>query len=159
MNKRHLLLLASLAFITPAIAQDIEIYLGTGTDVGEASTEALANVLLIADTSGSMNEYVGTELGVNPDLYDPNFDYDTSTDNNNGLIYVYDTPYAWSGVTIRPEQNKCDAITQEFANNPADPDVKTKAVQWLPANLEDAYQDLYNQCATELGVDAIEDKQ
>ncbi|MEQ9208583.1 MAG: hypothetical protein RLN96_01895 [Pseudomonadales bacterium] len=66
MNKRHLLLLASLAFITPAIAQDIEIYLGTGTDVGEASTEALANVLLIADTSGSMNEYVGTELGVNP---------------------------------------------------------------------------------------------
>lgn len=158
MSKKYLLL-ASLAFILPVKAEDIEIYLGTGTDVRELGTDALANVMLVADTSGSMNEYVGAELGANPAPYDPNFDYDASTDNNNGLIYVYDTPYAWSGVTIRPEQNRCDAITQEFANNPADPDVKTKAVQWLPNNLEEAYLDLYNQCEVGLGVEDIEDKQ
>ena len=159
MNNKYFLFLAALAFIAPAKAQDIEIYLGTGTEVSEAATEALANVLLIADTSGSMNEFVGAELGVNPDLYDPDFNYDTTNDDQDDWIYVYDTPYAWSGVVIRPEQNKCDAITQEFANNPADPDLKTKAVQWLPTNLEDAYEELYNQCEIGLGIEDIEDKQ
>jgi type IV pilus assembly protein PilY1 len=124
-----------LCLSAPAISQDIEIYsatLGTG-DAGTINP----NLLFIADTSGSMAEYVATEVTRDTGNYDPDFDYGDDGDAaDDDYIYVYDSVESYSGVYITPAQNACQTIDTTWANNPEYPVYFGQAMQWIPQLVE-----------------------
>ena len=126
---------AFMCLSAPAVPQDIEIYsatLGTG-DAGTINP----NLLFIADTSGSMAEYVATEVTKDTGSYDPNVDY--GNDGNaadDDYIYVYDSVESYSGVYITPAQNACQTIDTTIANNPEYPVYFGQAMQWIPQLVE-----------------------
>lgn len=126
---------AVMGLSTPAVSQDIEIYsatLGTG-DAGAINP----NLLFIADTSGSMAQYVATEVTKDTGNYDPSIDYGGDGDAaDDDYIYVYDSVESYTGVYITPAQNSCQTIDDTLANNPNYPVYFGQAMQWIPALVE-----------------------
>jgi|GEM_PF-427496 len=126
---------ALICLSTSAIPQDIEIYsatLGTG-DAGAINP----NLLFIADTSGSMGEYVATEVTKDTGNYDPSVDYGGDGDAaDDDYIYVYDSVESYSGVYVTPAQNSCETIDNTHAANPNYPVYLGQAMQWIPALVE-----------------------
>ncbi len=118
----HLIgLFISAIFIAPAVAEDIEIYVGNAA----ATVEVKPNLLFIIDTSGSMRIKVNTQ-----EPYDVSHDYSTDSsscfDNDRIYFSTGDTPTCdaptdnWFNKTAL----KCDAATVPLFNE-VDPIVTT----------------------------------
>ncbi|MBC6429261.1 MAG: hypothetical protein GDA55_08585 [Cellvibrionales bacterium] len=104
---------------------DLEIYASTDPSWKDGTSRTQPNLLLIADTSLDMRG----GYPVPWKSYDPNADYGDPDDDR---IYVYNGPDHFSGVTITPEQNRCQAMKDEHQANPKHPRFVGRAIQWHP---------------------------
>ena len=108
-------------------AQDIEIYnqiFSAQNAAGEVPSGLNPNILFVLDTSGSMDRRTPVRVSsVNNGPYDPDIDY--GNDGNaadDELIYVYfANNLTFQGVTIRPDQNRCQAYRDHQIENPENP--------------------------------------
>lgn len=109
----HLIgLVISAVFMAPAVAEDIEIYVGNAA----ATVEVKPNLLFIVDTSGSMRNKVQTQVP-----YDISHDYSGDA----GSCFDNDRVYFSTGTTptdcatndwFNKDALKCDAATQPMFN-------------------------------------------
>ena len=116
----HLIgLFISAIFMAPAVAEDIEIYVGNAA----ATVEVKPNLLFIVDTSGSMRIKVQTQ-----EPYDISHDYsgDSGSCFDNDRIYFStgDTPACGTDNWFNKTALKCDAATDPMFNT-VDPVVTT----------------------------------
>lgn len=129
--------IVSCLFSSSSLAQpnrgDLEIYeTAIGTN-NAGSNSVQPNLLFIADTSGSMDDYVAVEYQLTKDAYVPTFDYGgDGAAADDDYIYVYDDIETFSGVTITQAQNKCNALTTAHTNSPSFPLFSDKVLQWKP---------------------------
>ena len=114
------ILLSLLLLTTPALADDTEIFFSQ--DVLADTESFQPNVLFIFDTSGSMGDDITTQ-----NAYDPSHDYGGVGDDT---IYVYNTNYRYRHITIEPERNSCQAMTDHLDTNPGTPVYVGKAAEW-----------------------------
>lgn len=104
-------LFISAIFMAPAVAEDIEIYVGNAA----ATVEVKPNLLFIVDTSGSMRIKVNTQ-----EPYDISHDYSADSgscfDNDRIYFSTGDTPACGTDNWFNRTALKCDAATGPMFN-------------------------------------------